>query len=396
MPSTIVGQVTKNSRTFVGGVDANNGGSKIVQLTVGGTREVGDRFNIRIGDYNYGYVAKPTGDVEFLLTFNKKLYATAETILHFSRLLNAREWDQEFAIGAGFINMLNEFTGGETLRALATYGNQLAIFARRTTQIWSMDVDPARNQQIQVLANVGALAAGSVIQIGDVDVFFLSDSGVRSLRSRDINNIAFSSDVGNPIDPLIIAKIQSVGDEVAQRAIGVVEPTDGRYWLALGDTIYVFSYFQSSKVAAWSTYKPTFTVDRFALKDGRVYVRGDDDKLYLYGGDDNNTYDDDDYRAANPLEVDLPFLSAGTPATQKEFTGLDCIVEGEFNIYLGTNPEMPDTRDLIATISAPSFDMRNIAVDAAGTHFSAKITKTKGGYGRISNIAVHYTSNESG
>src|SRR3546814_10554479 len=66
----------------------------------------------------------------------------------------------------------------------------LAIFARRAIQIEYVDPDPALNQQLQVLNNIGTVAPHSVVSFGDSDVFFLSESGVRSLRARDSSNSA--------------------------------------------------------------------------------------------------------------------------------------------------------------------------------------------------------------
>lgn len=383
--------VTLNSSTIpmAGGVTETVGVGKKIAVTVGGTFEAGDLFNLRLGEYNYGYVAKPTPPVSFVRTFGKKVYAITDTLLQFSAINKPKQWDTTYGIGAGFINMFNEFTGGEKLRALAAYAGRLAIFARRTIQVWSLDVDPSRNSQMQVLDNIGALAPKSVCQVGDVDVFFLADSGVRSLRSRDTNNIAFSADVGNPVDDLVTAEIRALG-ATAEKAIGVIEPADGRYWLAMGAKIYVFSHFASSKVAAWSTYLPGFTATDIVPTNGRLWLRGSDGKLYLYGGDNNTTFD------SCTVSGKIPFLSTGSPATEKTFTAFDAVVENEWSFSIGTNPESPDTRDLIGSLWAPSFDMRRIAVNAVGTHFSVSFTTSSPGFARLSNIIIHYNAHEAG
>ena len=383
------GTIAKNTKTFDGGSLGVTGQGKKIVITVAGTVEVGDKFNIKLGERNFGYANKPTGLVSALLTLKKKLYATSETILFFSAIDAPMKWEPDVDIGAGFINMFNEFTGGEKLRALASYSDRLAILARTTIQIWNVDVDPARNSQVQVLDNIGVLAPESVTQVGDVDVFFLADSGIRSLRSRDINNIAFSADVGNPIDDLVLADIRALG-AAAEGCLGLIDPTDGRYWLVMGEKVYVFSHFSGSKISAWSTYAPGFEIKRGLVHGGRIWVRADDGHLYLYGGSDNNTYDD------CAIEGDLPFLSTGTPATMKEFTAFDAVVENEWTFSLGTNPERADQRDVIGTLWAPSFDMRRIAVNAEGTHFSVRFTCTKPGYARLSNLIIHYTPYEAG
>ena len=55
--------------------------------------------------------------------------------------------------------------------------------------------------------------------------------------------------------------------EDVQNAIGVIEPRDGRFWLAIGDTIFVFSYFPAAKVSAWTIYKPGFKVEEWYEDD---------------------------------------------------------------------------------------------------------------------------------
>ena len=387
--ATFNGTIEKNTKTFDGGADGVTGQGKKITVTVSGAVDTGDKFNIRLGLRNFGYVNKPTGDVAALLTLKKKLYAISSTLLYFSAIDAPTKWEPEVDIGAGFINMFNEFTGGEQLRALASYSGRLAIFARSTIQLWTVDVDPARNAQNQVLDNIGVLAPNSVAQVGDVDVFFLADSGIRSLRSRDINNIAFSADVGNPIDTLVQGDIRALGAS-AEDCLGLIDPTDGRYWLVMGGKVYVFSHFSGSKISAWSTYEPGFDIQQATVHDGRIWLRGDDGKLYLYGGSDNNTYD------SCVIEGVLPFLSTGSPATMKMLTAFDATVENEWEFSIGTNPERADQRDVIGKLWAPSFDMQRIPIEGQGTHFSIAFTCSKPGYARLSNLIVHYDAYEAG
>jgi hypothetical protein len=389
MPTLITTKVINNAKSFDLGVNKTAGTGKQVTAQWTGTFEVGDKFNLRLGESNYGFLNKPVAPVSFLATFGKKIYAVSDSLLQFCAIDKPRDWDTVYGLGAGFINLFNSFTGGEKLKALAAYAGKLAIFARNTIQVWSMDVDPARNQQLQVLDNIGTIAPRSVQQIGDVDVFFLADSGIRSLRSRDVNNIAFSADIGNPVDELVTADMRALGAD-AENAIGVIEPTEGRYWLILGGKIYVFSHFSSSQVSAWSTYETDFDIVDAVSFNGRLYLFGDNHHLYVYGGLDGATYD------GCEVEGELPFLSTGTPATMKSFTAFDAVVEGEWSFSLGTNPEAADERDVIGSLWAPSFDMRRIPIDAQGTHFSATFTNSTPGYARLSNLIVHYNPHEAG
>lgn len=376
--------VNRTARSLSGGVGGNVGAAKVVGVTVAGTFEPGDRFNIFVKDYNYGFVAKPAGVVRSVFTFKKKVYAAADTLLEFSGVNTPQDWDQDNAVGAGFINMSNEFYGAESLEAVANYGQYLAIFARNTTQIWYVDPDPTGNRQQQVLANIGCVSPRSVVTIGDIDVFFLSDTGVRSLRARDSSNAAFVSDIGTPIDPLVIADLRELTDDEKRDSCAAIEPEDGRYTLALGSKLYVFSYFAGAKISAWSNYLPPSPVTDIAIFQGRLWVRCENDKLYLYGGADNKTYDE------TQVDVILPFLDGRSPATGKEFSGIDLGIEGEWIVDACFDPANPDFYERICQIDQPTFAMARIPMTAHSTHFKLRLRSVGAGYARLSNIAVHY------
>src|SRR5207253_3062621 len=106
--------------------------------------------------------------------------------------------------GFGYKNMSNQTAGSETLTALGRYQNLMAVFSRRAIQIWYLDPDWLQNVQKQVLENIGTYAPKSVVPFGDIDVFFLSDSGVRSLRARDSSNQSGVADVGTAVDEYLL------------------------------------------------------------------------------------------------------------------------------------------------------------------------------------------------
>jgi hypothetical protein len=76
-----------------------------------------------------------------------------------------------------------------------------------------LDPDPLQNVEKQVLENIGTFAPKSVVPFGDIDVFFLSDSGIRSLRARDSSNQAGMSDVGTPIDEYLLDYLSTLTEE---------------------------------------------------------------------------------------------------------------------------------------------------------------------------------------
>jgi len=162
------------------------------------------------------------------------------------------------------------------------YQNRLAIFARRSVQIWNVDPDPDLNSVYQLLLNVGAESAESIVGYGDQDIFFLSETGLRSLRARDSSNIASTSDVGVAIDQDFIDYVREQPQNIVSRSKAVLESLDGRYLLALGSRIYVFSNFPGSRVSAWSTYELSAgSVDDWAETGSDLFCRiGDSVRAY--------------------------------------------------------------------------------------------------------------------
>lgn len=385
--AVFAGTIAKNSKNFEGGVDGAAGSGKQVAIVISGTPQVGDKFNIKLGTRNFGFVGKPTGNVTALETLKDKVHAAVGSIFYYCGIALPTRWDYlEDGIGAGFNNTATSASGADTITGMSKYQGNLAVFTRWSTQIWFIDPDPAGNRQLQVLDNIGALSARSITAVGDIDVFFLSDTGIRSLRARDSSNAAFVSDIGTPIDPLIIKVLRGLTEDQKRKACSIVEPEDGRYCLAIGRTVYVFSYFATAKISAWGTYDYPSDVLWLTLLNGRVYARCADDMLYLVGAEGNDTYDETE------VVVITPFMDARQPATHKQITGIDLGIEGEWLVDIALDPANPEFYERVAQIDQPTFAMMDIPVSGISSHFKLRLRSKGAGYARLANIAVHYAT----
>lgn len=325
---------------------------------------------------------------EYSKPAKSKLYTTAGSLTHFSGIEEPLEVNNSVK-EAGFINLSTNAEGSERLTAIANYQQNLAIFSERTVQIWFVDVKASGNQQLQVLNNTGAISPLSVQEIGDSDVFYLSESGLRSLRARDSSNAAFATDIGNPIDTLILGEINT--DRLRARdSRAVLEPRDGRYMLAMGSKVYVFSYFPASRVSAWSIYEPGFDVKAWAIIGRRLYCRGSDDKLYLLGGANGTTYDN------TQVVAFLPYLDAGKPATSKGFNGLDLACEGEWRVEIATDPNNQSALQTVATVEETTFAKGHVSFQARSTHMAIKLTSQNDGYAKLGSVIVHLEGGSQG
>ena len=322
----------------------------------------------------------------FVRSIQKAMMSVSDSIWHFSDTDDPTEWNVDTG-GSGFVNLSNHARGSEELQCIAQYFKDLAIFAKQSIQIWSYDPLPTVSL-LQVLNNTGALSPNSVVEFGDSDVFYLSESGIRSLRARDSSNSAHVGDIGNPIDDTIQEEVQTNRSQ-AENAVGILDPRDGRYLLAIGNKIYVFSYFPGSKVSAWSVYEPGFTVTDWAFDGKQVLCRAGD-ALYSLGGENNTTYD------SSTVTVQMPFLDAQKPATNKDWTGIDAVCENDWTVSMATDPTDIGTIQEQAVINRTTYGLGRIPIQGFGTHIAIKMVCNSAGSAKIGNVSVHYEGADAG
>jgi len=367
---------------------------QISTVTLGGTFDPGDEFTFTIDDNVYGSSPVTNEQAAVILTHKNKMYAGAGTNILFSVVANAALWrdntvGDEVNTGSGVIDMAAQSANDEPITGLGVYQGSVAIFSRNSTQIWAVDANPGANVQLQILDNTGTRSPKTIKSFGDLDLFYLSDSGYRSMRARDSSNAASVTDVGTPIDDIVLAQMLTLTDDEVTAATGVIEPRDGRYMSALDDTEYVFSFFSTSKISAWSTYKPGFVITDYTTLNGRVYARSGD-VIYLLGGDDNDEY------TAQEVVVEMPYLDARTIGHWKRWSGLDVILEGKWDVYLNTNPKKPNTWVKTATLYKTSVGAMNLAMQQYSPVLKMKFVHQGDGPAKLSKIVVHYETTWAG
>lgn len=265
--------VLKTSVTeILGGVDQISGKGAIFQFQFAGTWATNDTFQATLTDSLTGFQNQiGSGFVSgvpftFVQTFNDKVYGLSGATVYFSAVGDPSTWNDINAAGNGFITLSNFSSTQEPVVAIAPYQGKELFISRRYVQVFAVDPDPANYNKVQVLPNIGTVSYLSVQPVGDMDVYMLADSGVRSVRVRDASNNAIIADIGTPIDSLVQSVLVGLTDAQKATSCAIVEPSANRYWLFIPDStdpdngigkIYVFSYFPSSEIAAWSTYEPT-------------------------------------------------------------------------------------------------------------------------------------------
>ena len=367
------------------------------EVVVGGTFETGDQFTVTInGTENYTVTGGSSGTGTTVLTFKQKLYSTASSSLYFCALNAPTQWIS--GTDYGFINMASETAGQESLTAAAEYQGKMAIFSSDGVRIWNISEDSSENVRIETLQNTGTVAPDSVLSYGNNDVFYLDSSGIRSIRARDSSGSAYKADVGTNIDSHIVAFLGTLTDDEVEAATAIIDPKDGRYWVAVDTRVYVFSYFPDKKISGWSYYDLDITISHFAKVGDRVYARATDsegdDYLYLYGGANNTTYpDDDEY----DVVVELPYLPLTDPASFKDLQGFDIIATNSWKVEVHPDPRDETVKVNHGTAVGTTYGEPRFAVDGFGALFGITLTCSTGGSATISALALHYNNkSESG
>ena len=237
----------------------DDGYGQLAKVRLAGTWADGDQWTLSFvstlsGDFTIGKGNIAGEAMSCALKIRGRVYMGIGTAFCLSAIDNPTGWEEQNA-GAARIEYVSQYGPQDTVMALASIQGRLAVFGKQSTQIWSIDADPANLALQQTLDNVGTLAMLSVQSIGDLDVMYLDNSGIRSLRSKQDALNASVEDVGAAIDLSVRADLL---DFTASQACAIVEPTTKQYWIYINGKIYVLSNYPASKVTAWSTFKPTY------------------------------------------------------------------------------------------------------------------------------------------
>ena len=283
--------------------------------------------------------------------------------------------------GAGYIDTSRIDEDSNWLTGMEAYYKQVALFSRRVCLLFTLDPDLANNT-FQQLLRIGSVSNGSILQFGTGDVLFLSDNGVRSLRVMNVSLAAGVTDVGSPIDKIIQAAIAANASTV-QFSEAIVDPITGRYWLAIGNVIYILSYWPSAKINAWSTITLPFHVDHMAVAGTSIFLRSGDN-IYLYGGNNGATYD------TNPATVRTPHMSADEPTVEKKAISVAVMASGTWTLNVGMSPESPAFYEQTAILSGGTYGLQRVPYTGKGTHIGFTLTCTDAGPSVLGGLSVRF------
>lgn len=356
--------------------------------------------------YNGAAVADTSARGLSVRAHKTKLYATDGSNLRFSGVRTPTNWST--GTGAGILDVTEEDAGETALIGLEEYFGALALFGRTSVQIWDMDPNPASNTLRQVLGNTGLVAQNAVARFGSGDVLYLADTGIRSLRARDIQSAAAVNDIGAPVDNYVQPKRADLTPALADKLAAVVDPLTGQFWMVWDQEALVLTAYPNSKISAWAVYDFGVPVDYIVRANSRLAIRSGDE-LFVYGSVpptgnpfDPNTpigttaalYDD------TVAEFVTPFMDAGRPATSKNWAGLDATVTGTWDVYVCPSPPDPDAVDQepvwtqIGSLSGPTWNKGRVPIEMEGTHIAVRMVSVGTGPATVSSVALHHDLGE--
>lgn len=389
---TVAGNTTVTApATMSGGVTYVAPVAQISTVTLGGVFEAVDRFSIVINGATYATTGRAAATGTYAWVYKRRIYSPANSLLNYCQINDAADWtDVSASSGAGFINMSNESEGSQRLVAAAQYGTYGAIFSNENIRLYNLETDAQQNNYYQQIDNTGTIAARSVVPYGNSEVFYLDTTGIRSLRARDSLNIIAVNDIGTAIDPFVRDIIESLPSGVVSRAVGIVEPIDGRYWLAIDNQILVLSYFPSAKINAWSVYKPGFAITDMARIRDRIYARSGN-TIYVYGGLTGNVYPN---AGENVVKIYSPFLDAKDPASGKMVEAFDIACRGVWRVWMLPDPNDDTKRIEIGSLDGNTYSKTSVRNPFAGAQslMAYELECSSAGYASVSSIAGHYES----
>lgn len=385
---TTAGDVLTTPTNFAGGVTAVAAVAQVDKFVISaGTPDSTDSWTITLNGTAYKTTGRASATGLSAYVHKSRVYSLAGALEYYCKINDPTDWTAAgTASSGGKINVSNEAEGSETLVGQINYSDMTAIFSRTNIVLFHLNADATTNSIDSTVGNTGTIAQRSIVEFGASDVYYLDESGIRSLQTRQAVDAAFASDVGSAIDPFMQSLFSSLGNDLASKACAVVESTDGRYMLAIGQYIIVLSFFPSSKITAWSYIDFGATISDLVRAGRDTFLRSGN-VIYQYGGSTGDVYPS---AGEFPVLAETPFISSKDPAGIKQLEGFDMAASNVWHVEI-----MVDPNDTTQVSDAGYIDGTTYArpqhIKAPGhtSHFGLRMTCSEAGYASLSSTAVH-------
>jgi hypothetical protein len=238
-----------------------------------------------------------------------------------------RDWTT--ASDAGFLPSGIQQNTKSASTAVGTYQDALVVFFEEGAQVWTVNVDPSANAFRKVIDGVGCKHPVTLANFAN-DLMFLSPFGFRSMTVQAQTDRIDDTDVGVPVDSLVLEDIPSNDEFDVAPVIGTWVHQLGQYWAMFGSgtgtKAWVYSFSKTGKLACWSEYTYPVRFTGITTVAGKVYLRTET-SLYEVRAD---VFMDD----SDPIEaeVQMAFQDAKTPGVEKQIWGGDFVMQGSWDV----------------------------------------------------------------
>lgn len=394
---TVGGNVTASTSDMAGGVTYVAPVAQVYQVVIGsGTFDAQDLWKITVNSVVYQTTGRAAGMGTSIFVHKGRVYSTARSLVRYCVLDDATDWTTTTvpATDSGFINIATDSEGSQRLVGIAVYQGNAAIFSRTNIVIYALSADATENTLVDTLEQTGTRSARAVVPYGNLDVYYLDESGIRSIRARDGYDAAYVSDVGGSIDEFVQEWLAAVDESTLSRSVAVIDPVSGRYMLAIDDRIFGLSYYPTSKITAWSYVEPGFSVEEMIRVERRIYARSGN-VIYCYGGEDGDVYPD---AGEQVVTLETPFMSANDPAGFKSTFGFDMAGENDWTVEVLVDPNDTTKFHTVGVINSVTYNKARYSLPETGTTalLAVRFTCEAAGAAKLSNFAVHYNKQDAG
>lgn len=255
-----------------------------------------------------------------------KIFSVKNDVVRFSATNAARDWTT--ANDAGFLPVGLQSAGDTTPTALGQFEIYLAVFFEDAMQTWLIGADPSTHALYKNV-NIGTQYKRAHGNLAN-DVFFLTQSGFRSLSTANSAGTIQDLDVGSPIDALLKTEMKS-----AINPLTIFWRGGGMMMCFIGSNAYVYSISRAAKVSAWSVWKFGIPVDAVTEANGVLYLRSGNS---VYKLDDEHYLDNTSFIE---VSVELPFMDCKRPGVVKQFYGCDAVITGTAQLAHRYDPSQP-------------------------------------------------------
>jgi len=318
---------------------------------------------------------------------------TDKNTITFSDLLTTHNWTGG---SSGTLNLLGVWpSGGDEIVALASHNNQLIIFGKKQTLIYTGATTPSSMTLYDTLDNIGCVARDSVQDTGD-DIVFLSDTGVRSLRrtiqEKSAPTRSLSKNVFNDIQSYMTA-------ETLENVKSGYSPVDGIYVITFPASFIAYCFDMkavlpdgAARVTTWTGIKPKC----FAYLKSRKFYLGQPGYIGEYTGylDNASTYTMTYYTAwvdfGNQIQISI---------LKKIIASLVFSRDQQLTFKWGFD-YAPQTSTNTATIvgigTAAEYNIAEYGIAEYGSNIAVNtVSMNAGGHGRVIQVGIEALINNS-